>query len=155
MPMRFQTPIRSKQLLLAAAALSFAIALFQAVLSFSPSLSSFFGAAELAANPLLLLVTSLAATMVFALFGLYALAGASTIRRLPLLRTGLLVIGVIYTLRGLFLLPELLPMTGVLPAPGPVPPQAVLSSLVALATGLLYVLGTLASWKRLQPHVRP
>lgn len=152
--MRFQTPIRSKQLLLAAALLSFAIALFQAVLSLSPSLSSFFGAAELAANPLLLLVTSLAATMVFALFGLYALAGASTIRRLPLLRTGLMVIGAIYALRGLLLFPELLVMVGVLSAPEPVPPQAVLSSLVALATGVLYLLGTVASWKRLQPHAR-
>ena len=146
--------IRSKHLLLGAAVLSFAIALFQAVLSFSPSLSSFFGAAELAANPLLLLVTSLVATMVFALFGLYALAGASTIRRLPLLRTGLVTIGVIYALRGLFLLPELLVMAGVLPAPEPVPPQALLASLVALATGVLYLLGTLASWKRLQPHAR-
>jgi hypothetical protein len=152
--MRSQTPIRSKQLLLAAAMLSFAIALFQAVLSFSPTLTRFFGAAELAANPLLLLVTSLAATMVFAVFGLYALAGASTIRRLPLLRTGLLTIGVIYALRGLFLLPELLAMAGALPTPEPVPPQAVLSSLVALATGLLYLLGTATSWKRLQPHAR-
>lgn len=152
--MRSQTQIRSKQLLLAAALLSFAIALFQAVLSFSPSLTRFFGAAELAANPLLLLVTSLAATMVFAVFGLYALAGANTIRRLPLLRTGLVAIGVIYALRGLFLLPDLLAMAGVLPAPEPVPPQAVLSSLVALATGLLYLLGTAASWKRLQPHAR-
>jgi hypothetical protein len=152
--LRFQTPIRSKQLLLAAAQLSFAIALFQAVLSFSPSLSSFFGAGELAANPLLLLVAGLAVTILFVLAGLYALAGANTIPRLPLLRTGLVVIGVIYTLRGLLLLPELLVMVGVLPAPEPVPPQAVLSSLVALATGLLYVLGTLASWKGLQPHAR-
>ena len=150
--MRFQTPIRSKQILLAAAILSFAIALFQAALSFSPSLTRFFGAAELAANPLLLLVAGLAATMVFALFGLYALAGASTIRRLPLLRTGLVTIGVIYALRGLFLVPELLAAAGVLPAPEPVPPQAVLSSVVALATGMLYLLGTVASWKRLQPH---
>jgi hypothetical protein len=134
--------------------LSFAIALFQAVLSFSPSLTRFFGAAELAANPLLLLVTSLAATMVFAVFGLYALAGANTIRRLPLLRTGLVTIGVIYALRGLFLLPELLALAAVLPAPEPVPPQAVLSSVVALATGALYLLGTAASWKRLQPHAR-
>ena len=150
--MRFQAQISSKQLLLAAALLSFAIALFQAVLSFSPSLSRFFGAGELAANPLLLLVAGLAVTILFALSGLYALAGASTIRRLPLLRTGLVTIGVIYTLRGLFLLPELLAMAGVLPAPEPVPPQALLSSLVALATGVLYVLGTVASWKRLQPH---
>lgn len=152
--MRSQTQLRSKQLLLAAAMLSFAIALFQAVLSFSPSLTRYFGAGELAANPLLLLVTSLVATMVFAVFGLYALAGANTIRRLPLLRTGLVAIGVIYALRGLFLLPELLAMAGVLPAPEPVPPQAVLSSVVALATGLLYLLGTAASWKRLQPHAR-
>jgi len=150
--MRFQTPIRSKQLLLAAAILSSAIALFQAVLSFSPSLSRFFGAGELAANPLLLLVAGLAATMVFAVFGLYALAGASTIRRLPLLRTGLVAIVVIYALRGLFLLPDLLAMAGVLPSPEPVPSQALLSSLVALAAGVLYLLGTVASWKRLQPH---
>jgi hypothetical protein len=68
--------------------------------------------------------------------------------------TRLLVIGVIYVLRGLFLLPELLAMVGVLPAPEPVPPQAVLSSVVALATGVLYLLGTLASWKHLQPHAR-
>jgi hypothetical protein len=102
--MRFQTQIKSKQLLLAAAMLSFAIALLQAVLSFSPSLTRFFGAAELAANPLLLLVAGLVVTMVFAVFGLYALAGANTIRRLPLLRAGLVAIGLIYTLRGLYLL---------------------------------------------------
>lgn len=135
--------------------LSFAIALFQVVLSFSPSLTRLFGAVALAANPLLLLVAGLAVTILFALAGLYALAGACTIRRLPLLRTGLLVIGVIYTLRGLFLFPELLALAGVLPAPEPVPTQAVLSSVVALATGLLYLLGTAVSWKRLRPHAEP
>ena len=122
--MKLQTQTRSQQLLLGAGILSFAIALFQVVLSFSPSLTRLFGAAALAANPLLLLVAGLAVTILFALAGLYALAGACTIRRLPLLRTGLLVIGVIYTLRGLFLFPELLALAGVLHVPAQGVPKA-------------------------------
>jgi hypothetical protein len=62
------------------------------------------------------LAAGLVVTILFVLSGLYALAGANTIRRLPLLRSGLVAIGVIYALRGLFLLPELLVMAGVLPS---------------------------------------
>lgn len=45
--------------------------------------------------------------IVTALFGLYALSGAGVIGKLPLLRTALIVITVIYLLRGLLLLPQI------------------------------------------------
>jgi hypothetical protein len=42
-----------------------------------------------------------------ALFGLYALSGAGKIRRLSVLRTGLIVVTSIYLLRGLLAIPQI------------------------------------------------
>lgn len=49
--------------------------------------------------------------LVFAVFGVYCLSGAEMMRRLPLLDPVLWVIGSIYTLRGLILIPGLLGYT--------------------------------------------
>jgi hypothetical protein len=144
----------SKQLLTLAGCLSLAVAAFQFILTFSPTLCRFFGAPEelLTGDPLWLYLTSFSATALFGIWGLYGLSGAGRIRRLPLLRTGLLAIGGIYTLRGLLLIPAILAAVGLVPSDLPVPPQALLASLVALSTGVLYLVGTFGSLQDLRPR---
>ncbi|HEX9944454.1 MAG TPA: hypothetical protein VGG03_20785 [Thermoanaerobaculia bacterium] len=134
-------------MLVLAAALSFAIALLHLVIIFlGPEAYTYFGAAELGAleaqgsrMPDLLTLVLVA---VFTVFGLYALSGASVIRRLPLLRTGLIAIGSIYTLRGLVVIPDLIRL--VQGAGYPIR-QAVFSA-VSLAIGLAYLFGTARHW---------
>ena len=148
--------ITSKQSLTLAGCLSLAVAAFQFILTFSPTLCRFFGAPEelMTGDPLVFYLTSFSATALFGIWGLYGLSGASRIRRLPLLRTGLLAIGGIYTLRGLLLIPAILAVVGLLPADGPVPPQALFASLVALSTGMFYLVGTFGSLQDLRPRPR-
>lgn len=85
----------------------------------------------------------------FAVFSLYALSGAGSIRRLPLLRTGLVAIGLIYTLRGLSLIPELLQLSR---QSEWVMPRHLVFSLVSLTIGIAYLWGTLRAWPTLAPH---
>ena len=146
--------VTSKQSLTLAGCLSLAVAAFQFILTFSPTLCRYFGAPEelLTGDPLWLYVTSFSATALFAIWGLYGLSGAGRIRRLPLLRTGLLAIGGIYTLRGLLLIPALLAVVGLLPTDGPVLPQGLAASLVALSTGVLYLVGTFGGLRDLRPR---
>jgi hypothetical protein len=139
-----------------AGVLGLLIAVFQAVLSVSPSLSAYWGAGEeLTSNPPLLLALGLFVTGLFALGGAYALSGAGLLPRLPLLRLGLLTVGAVYTLRGLPFISLLLTALGILPVPGPIPLTAYVSGAVALIVGLLYLGGTLASWRRLSEVARP
>ncbi len=141
----------SRELLTLAGSLSFAAALFQAVLAFSPSLSAFFTAPpELVANPLLLLASGLAVAAVLAVFGLYGLAGAGRIRSLPFTRAALLAIGAGYTLYGLNFVSMLPFALGIVPAPQPVALQIPVVLFAALVTGLLYLSGTLAGWTSLK-----
>ncbi len=145
----------SRQLLTLAGGMSFAAALFQAVLAFSPSLSAFFTAPpELVANPPLLLASGLAVTGILVVFGLYGLAGAGRIRSLPFMRVVLLAIGMGYTLYGLNFLFTLPYVLGIVPAPQPVPLQIVGVLFGALVTGLLYLAGTIAGWSSLRPGAR-
>jgi hypothetical protein len=143
--------MNSKQAFTYAGVFSLAVALFQAVITFSPSWSRYFGAPEeLVANTIVLIVAGLAAAVIFALFGLYALAGAGHIRPLPLLRLGVIVIGSLYTARGLMVIPQLLAMIGILRSSETIPPQAVISSLVSLFIGLLYFIGIISRDKRVK-----
>jgi hypothetical protein len=89
------------------------------------------------------LVTLAIATMLAA-WALYAFSGAGLIRRLPLLRTALVLISAIYLLRAAALLPLLILR------PGAVDSFAIVSSLVALAYGLAYAIGTWSAWPRLR-----
>jgi hypothetical protein len=75
--------------------------------------------------------------IVFAVFGLYAFSAAGTIRRLPPLTPSVLAVGGIYTLRGGLGVPAAILM------PDKSTPVAanVAFSLVALAIGLLYLVG--------------
>ncbi len=145
----------SKQLLTLAGGLSFAMALYHVALAFSPVLSEASGAGkELVSNPSVLLVSGLIVAVVFALCGVYGLAGAGRVRRLPLLRVGLLGIGGLCTLNGLTFVFQLLAVLNLLPSPQPVSPPAMLATLAFLITGLLYLSGTLAGWRRLRPQAR-
>jgi hypothetical protein len=138
----------SKLLLIVACFLSFAVAIFQAVISFSPSWSEYFGAPEeLISNQLLLIVAGIVASLVFFVFGVFALSAVGRIRPLPFLKMGLLGIGGIYTIRGLVFLPILLKTAQNPQLPNTVPPDGLESSLVSLFIGIIYLSGTISGWK--------
>ena len=80
---------------------------------------------------------------VLAIWAAYAFSGAGLLPRLPLLRTGLVVISAIYLLRGLALIPALL-ING-----GAVMPFVLWSSLIVLVYGLAYAIGTWNAWPSL------
>ena len=145
----------SKQLFLLAGILSFLVALFQAVVTFSPAWSLYFGAPEkLVSNVPLLYVTGFVAALMFGIFGLYGVSAAGYIRYLPLLRWVLLGIGLLFTLRGLLVIPIILITAGYLQSSKPVPTTGLVSSLVSLFIGLLYLAGTIGSWRSLRPASR-
>jgi hypothetical protein len=138
--------------LLIAGLLSLGVAAFQAVISFVPAWSAYFGGGEaLVSNPTTLLVAGLVVTLLFALAGLYGLSGAGVIRRLPLLRTGLIVVTLVYIYRGSLFIPQYMIMIGRLSSPVPIPLQYTISSLVALVIGVFYLVGLVTGWKRLSP----
>ena len=142
---------KSKQLLSIAAILSFSVAIFQAIISFSPTWSLYFGApAEMVAKPLLLLVLGEACAVIFAVFGLYALSGAGYIRSLPKIQWSLLAIGLIYTFRGLLVVPLLLSWIGLIRLQEATEPTALQSSLVSLFIGVVYLIGIGLGWKQLK-----
>lgn len=80
---------------------------------------------------------------ILAIWAAYAFSGAGLLPRLPLLRTGLVVISAVYLLRGLALVPALV-ING-----GEVAPFVVWSSLIVLVYGLAYAVGTWTAWTTL------
>ncbi len=77
-----------------------------------------------------------------AIWGAYAFAGAGVIRRLPLMRTALVAISTIYLLRGLALVPIAF-------TPAAQTPFNIWSSLIVLAYGVTYAVGTWRAWPQL------
>ncbi len=146
---------RPSYLLILAGILSFCAAIFQAVLGFVPQWTAAFGQAALASNPLLLLAVSLLVALLLVVFGLYGLSGAGVIRRLPLLRLGLLAIGLLYMLVGINFIFQVLAMLGILPSAGPMPIYQLLVSLGALVASLAYLIGLAVNWKRLSIKPAP
>ena len=84
---------------------------------------------------------------IFAIFGFYALSGASVIRRLPFLTIALILIGIIYTVRGVAVFQQLFQMSM---SSAEVAPREIAFSLVSLVIGLAYLIGTIMSWRRLR-----
>jgi hypothetical protein len=114
----------------------------------------YFGAGErmarlaLVGSPVPAAITAALAAL-FALWAAYAFAGAGLIARPPLLRAGLVAIGLIYTARGLAAAPQLFwILTGARPG---LPVRYLVFSLAALATGVLYLAGTRQAWAALAP----
>lgn len=137
-------------LLVAAGSLSFNLSLFQAGVSFSPRWSAAFGAPpELVSDPPRLLASGLLTSVVWMIFGLYGLSGAGVVRRLPLVRLGLLGIGSGYLLMGTSFIPQALVLAHVLPATQPILLHLVITSFVLLVMALLYLAGLAARWRSL------
>ena len=84
---------------------------------------------------------------------LIAAGSASTaILRLPLLRAALVATAVVYLLRGLFVVSEVVALTG----GRAIPPHFVVFSLVSLGVGVCYALGTIGAWSpRRDVHPTP
>ena len=132
-----------------AAGFSFFMAICQAVISISPAAAAYFKAPpELLENRLQLFLIGEGAALVLVIFGLYALSGAGIIRRLPLLRLGLIGIGSLYLLRGLFFIVSLLIFLGILE--GEILIQGEISTLVFLSAGIAYVVGAVLNWREMQ-----
>jgi hypothetical protein len=84
---------------------------------------------------------------ILTIWALYAFSGAGKIVRLPLLRTALVVISAIYLARGLMLVPILL-------SPQARIPFNIWSSLIVLAYGITYAVGTWLRWGPISSLVR-
>jgi len=88
-------------------------------------------------------VVTLVIVALLSIWSLYALSGARVIKRLPLLRLGLIVISAIYILRGIAFI-------GIMPM---FPENSLMfwfiSSSISLSIGLLYGFGTYKSWSHL------
>ncbi len=76
------------------------------------------------------------------LWAAYAFAGAGLIRRVPLMRTALVAITAIYLVRGAVIV-------AVLAFPTLRTPFNIWSSLIVLAYGIVYAIGTARAWPRL------
>jgi hypothetical protein len=135
-----------KRWLQVAAGFSFFMAVCQVVVSVSPDAAAYFKAPPpLLENQLGLLLIGAAVALLFAIAGLYALSGAQSFRHLPLLRLGLIGISCIYLLRGSFLVLSALVLMGVLE--GELLVQGDISTLVFLAAGIAYAVGTRLNWR--------
>lgn len=136
-----------------AAGCSFFIAICQTVISLSPSAAAYFRAPPpLLENRWRLFLVGEGAALIMVVFGLYALSGAGSIRRLPLLRLGLIGISSLYLLRGLFFIVSLLIILGILK--GEILIQGEISTLIFLAAGIAYAIGTILNWGDLRGRGR-
>jgi hypothetical protein len=117
------------------------------IIAIGPAAYLYFGRADLAqlaaaGSPLPASVTA-GLVVIFSGFSLYGLSGAGRLGRLPLLRAGLIGVGALYTLRGLIVVLDLL---GLALGQG-YPVRQTLFSAAALATGLLFLVGTARQWR--------
>jgi len=83
--------------------------------------------------------------LIFAAWAAYAFSGAGLIAPLPRLRLVLLLIGLVYAIRGLFVVPQL--SFWLSAGAAGVPFRHVLFSAASLAVGCIYLLGTARAWR--------
>lgn len=137
-----------KRILLFVGVLNIITALLHAAMGFSPTVSLYFGAPEvLVQNIYILIVSCVLIGIIIAIFGLYAISGAEYIRPLPWLKQILAVISIIFILRGVLFIPELMVVLGSLDVPIQVAPRYVVFSLGIFLVGLLYLSGTIGGWR--------
>ncbi len=143
-------------LLLFGGILSFGVAIFQLAISIVPEWSAYFGAGEaLTSNRLVLLAAGFGMTIVFVVCGLYGLSGAGVIRRLPLLRLGLFVIGAVYIFRGLPFIFQILAQLNLMPAGPQMDLPGLLVTRGSFLIGLSYWVGLATGWKDMEARVKP
>jgi len=132
--------------LIAGGVLSAAAALLHlGVIAGGPDWYRFFGAGERMArmaergSPMPAVVTT-GIALILLVWAVYAFAGAGLIRRLPLMRTALVLISTIYLLRGLIIVPAVV-INGL-----GIHPFVWSSSLIVLVYGICYAVGTWHAW---------
>ena len=140
---------KTNKLLLFAGVLSGVAALLHiAIIIGGPRWYRFFGAGEELASmaekgswyPAIL---TFGIAVVLFIWALYAFSGAGLIRRFPFLKVGLVVISVIYLIRGLAFIPAYIVK------PEIVDEFLIWSSLISLVYGFFYAIGTKQAWKKL------
>ncbi len=143
---------RGAQLLAACAYASFALAAVHVACIFAGEATARFFTAPrpvlemIRSGSLLIIPVVLGIVAILGTFGLYAWSAAGRMRRLPLLRPGLVAVGAIFTLRGLLLIPQAAVM---LRHPGAFPWQVPVFSLGSLALGLAHLTGARLRWSEL------
>lgn len=146
--------IRGGSFLLAGGILSLIAALLHlGCILFGAEWFRFFGAPETLiqnyeAGAMGLVWMTIGIAIVLGIWAAYAFSGAGLLRRLPLLRTGLIVITAIYLLRAAALAPALMM------APYPRHEFDIWSSAIVLVYGLAYAVGTWLAWPTLRPERR-
>jgi hypothetical protein len=135
-------------LLIAAACSTWVALLHIGIAVVGPKWYSYFGAPSLAEKVehgewLVPTVMCLVVALITAIWAIYALSAVAIIRRMPLLRTGLVTIGAIYFLRGLQVFPEFyFLIRGHLDVP-----RYAAFSAFSLFTGLCYLIGAKLVWR--------
>ena len=143
-----KTAAANKWLIVAGGLSAAAAILHLAVIAGGADWYRFFGAGEEmarmaeAGSPVPAIVT-LGIALILAIWAAYAFAGAGLLRRLPLMRTALLIIATIYLARGLVLVPTLLMKPELVDA------FMLWSSLIVLVYGATYAVGTWRAWPAL------
>ena len=144
---------RGRSLLAVGGSLSAAIAVLHViVIVIGPAGYRYFGAPDEfarmteAGSPSPAILTALFA-IIFAVWAVYGFGGARMIQRPPMVRLGLVVISGVYTLRGMSAVPEALLL---MRNPSAFPPRFLVFSIVSLAVGAIYALGTKQAWRRLR-----
>ena len=84
-----------------------------------------------------------------AIIGLYALSGAGKFRRLPYLRTVLIVVTTVFILRGLFIIP-ILKLMSVHPESNVL--RFLVFSIIALGIGIIHLIGVIRLFKYGRPE---
>jgi hypothetical protein len=141
--------MRKNPWLVAAGSLSALAALLHlAVIAGGPGWYRFFGAGEAMAKgaeqgSLYPPLATLGIAAILASWSAYAFAGAGLLRRLPLMRTALVLISAIYLARGALLVPALAF------ARDRIDGFAVWSSAIVLIYGIVYAAGTWRAWPAL------
>lgn len=146
----------SKQMLIIAGSLSFLAAFVHlACIVGGENWYRFLGAGEhmaqmAKAGEVLPSVITLVIASILIIWGLYAFSGAGVIRRLPLLRTALVLITVIYLSRAIagLVLPFLITHPEIAARGSNF---WLWSSLICLLFGITYLVGTYSAWQQLPP----
>ena len=144
---------RGRSLLAVGGSLSAAIAVLHViVIVIGPAGYRYFGAPDefarmTEAGSLSPAILTALFAIIFGVWAVYGFGGARIIRRPPMVRLGLVVISAVYTLRGLSALPEAVLLAR---NPSAFPARFLVFSIVSLAVGVIYAIGTKQAWRRLR-----
>jgi hypothetical protein len=92
------------------------------------------------------MLSTLFIASVFGLFGFYGFSGAGVIRKLPLIKTMLLIISSLFFVRGLLFFVQLFQ---IIFSQSYEPVRFLFFSLLALITGIMFSIGTYLVWRKL------